>query len=634
MDRRDHTDRRNRSMLLMGALLCAVLFLTGAVVPLADDADATFLGEDFVDYAGRSVTMAGDVNGDGYDDFLIGAYNASYDGLRSGVAYLLLGRPEANWGTGFELSSADASFVGETASDYAGRLVSRAGDVNGDGYDDFLIGADHYDTSPVLTETGKVYLILGRRAADWGTGFSLTDADASFVGEAVEDKLGESIASAGDVNGDGCDDFLLAAYLNDEGGPRAGKVYLILGRPEANWGQTVTVTQADASFVGFNSYNYAGRSVAGVGDVNGDGRDDFLIGAYGAYNNGRAYLFLGRDEANWEQSCSMADADATFWGEASLDRAGYTVAGAGDVNGDGLDDFTIGAYKNDEGGETAGKVYLVFGRTVMDWFNPFNLGGADASFRGSHIDDQAGSSLAGAGDVNRDGYDDFLIGAKGYDSTDVLTDTGRAYLVFGRAKGWQTQVDLDAAATSGAVLALNGEGEMDKASEGLAGDGDVNGDGLADIIVGSQWNDDNEIAAGKSYLVLGRGLVVDKSPSAWAVDPGETITYSLSYKNTENSAVDEVRIGDLIPTDMSYAGCTGGTTCMRQGQRVIWYVGTVAPGASGVVQMTAQVPSDAIEGAVITNTAWITASSRLNAVFSSVTTRVGRFEVYLPLVLR
>jgi uncharacterized repeat protein (TIGR01451 family) len=294
----------------------------------------------------------------------------------------------------------------------------------------------------------------------------------------------------------------------------------------------------------------------------------------------------------------------------------------------------IGAHRNDDGGTDAGKAYLILGRASADWTTDFALTGADASFMGSQDGGGIGYSLAGAGDVNRDGYDDFLIGAEGYDSSDVLTDSGRAYLVFGRPDGWDTDIDLDTAAASGDVLALDGEAAFDRASTGLSGDGDVNGDGFADVIVGSQWNDDNGDRAGKAYLLLGRGLVVDKSASAWALDPGDTITYTLSYNNTENLGVDDVRIGDRIPTGLAYLSCSGGVSCVRRGQRVFWYLGTIAAAATGALQMTAQVPSGTAQGTVITNSAWITAPGRLNTVFTTATTRVGYFDLYLPLVLR
>jgi uncharacterized repeat protein (TIGR01451 family) len=637
-----YVDRRIRLLLLIGGLFAALLFLTAWVLPLADNADATFLGEAIIDNAGSPLATAGDVNGDGYDDFLISAYLNNEHATDAGKVYLILGHQDAGWGQDVRLENADASFVGQTIYDNAGRDVAGAGDVNGDGYDDFLIGAYLHDASEILTSTGKVYLILGDPQANWGQGFDLANADASFVGEAAEDYAGYALASAGDVNGDGYEDFIVGAYGVDlQGDDRAGKAYLILGRQDALWGQSMSLADADASFVGEAVYDRAGHDLAVVGDVNGDGYDDFLISAYtnseGGTYAGKAYLILGRAIADWGQDFSLADADASFVGEAVYDYAGHAVTGAGDVNGDGLEDFVIGAYQNDDGALDGGKAYLFLGRTAADWGRGFDLANADASFLGAHAGDYTGSALSGAGDVNGDGYDDFLIGAYRFDATEVLTDSGRAYLVSGRpSDDWRMDTDLADADTAIDIWAFDGEVEDDEAGTALAGGGDVNGDGFGDFLVGAPRNDEAADNAGKVYLTLGKGLVLQKTASADVVTSGEPITYTMHYTNTNVWDVQQVRIGDRIPDNTTYTGCSGGLNCVRQGERVFWYLGTVAPQAAGTVQMDVQVPSDVLDGTVITNTAWITAPTRVNVVFSRVTTLVeaGGFRVYLPLVLK
>ena len=257
-----------------------------------------------------------------------------------------------------QLENIGPSFIGEAAKDQSGYRISNAGDVNNDGYDDFLINAKNNSEGGI--STGQTYLILGK-AKGWTSDFNLSNADASFIGEDNYDYSG-SISNAGDVNNDGYDDFLIGAYYNSEGGNRAGQTYLILGRADG-WERDIDLSNANASFIGEVINDESGWEVSGAGDVNNDGFDDFLISSYkndeGGEEAGQTYLILGRADG-WERNIDLSNANASFIGEAANDNSGWRVSGAGDVNNDGYDDFLIGAYENDEGGEEAGQTYLIF----------------------------------------------------------------------------------------------------------------------------------------------------------------------------------------------------------------------------------------------------------------------------------
>jgi len=490
------------------------------------NADASFWGEDAGDSAGMSVAGAGDVNGDGYDDILIGALLDEDGGFQAGQTYIIFGKA-SGWAIDANLSNADASFWGEDADDLSGRSIAGAGDVNGDGYDDILIGAIWDEDGG--SQSGQTYLIFGK-ASGWVMDTDLSNVDASFWGEAAEDRAGWSVAGAGDVNGDGYDDILIGARLNDDGGSGAGQTYLILGKT-SGWAMDTDLSNADASFWGEDSGDGSGSSVAGAGDVNGDGYDDILIGAPsdddGGIIAGQTYLIFGK-ASGWYMDTDLSFADASFWGEDLADISGGSVAGAGDVNSDGYDDILIGANGDDDGGNAAGQTYLILGK-ASGWSMDTDLSNADASFWGEDAEDRSGASVAGAGDVNGDGYDDIIIGAPGDEDGGGL-DTGQTYLILGNASGWSMDTDL-----SNADASFWGEDLEDSSGSSVAGAGDVNGDGYYDILIGARNDDDGGSGAGQTYLIF-----PDNNFQPWIVNSVKA--YS------ESECINEISTADIGET--------------------------------------------------------------------------------------
>ena len=438
-------------------------------------ADAKLVGEDEDDHAGLSLSSAGDVNGDGYDDVLVGAHGHDAGGSNAGAAYLVLGPISGT----VDLANADAKLVGEQASDEAGVSVSSAGDVDADGYDDILVGADGQDTGG--SNAGAAYLVLGPVS---GT-VDLADADAIFNGEEAIDCAGVSVSSAGDVNADGYADILVGASGYGNGTSRFGAAYLLLGPATG----TIELSNAEARLVGEDGWDEAGKPVSSAGDVNGDGAADILVGARyesaGGSNAGAAYLVLGSVSGHLDLSA----ADAKLVGEDEDDYAGLSVSSAGDNNGDGFDDLLVGAYGQDAGGTEAGAAYLVLGPVS----GTVDLASADAKLVGEAGWNYVGDSVSSAGDVNADGYDDLLVGATGQDAGGA--GAGAAYLVLGPAAG---TVDL-----ANANAKLVGEVALDEAGLSVSSAGDVNADGYDDILVGARMQDAGGMDAGAVYLVLG-----------------------------------------------------------------------------------------------------------------------------------
>ncbi|MDP6933516.1 MAG: MopE-related protein, partial [Myxococcota bacterium] len=452
------------------------------------EASYGFVGEAAFDYA-YHVAGSGDVDGDGYADLLVGAHGNDEGASYAGAAYLIVGADLSD--STMDLGDSTYKFTGDS-TDYAGAGLAMAGDVDGDGRTDILIGS--YGDDDGADTAGAAHLVLAS-SLDSDRIFELEDSDYKFTGQDEDHYAGMSVSGAGDVDDDGFDDLLVGAHEYDHDDYDEGAAYLILGGSLGS-DSTMSLSEADHRFIGAYTYSEAGTLVTHAGDLDADGLADIMIGAPGDRTGGAscgAYHLVMGASLGGATDFDLGDADHTIVGESWDSGVGSKGAGAGDVDDDGFDDLLLGHVNDDTEGYNAGAAFLLLSSSLTD--DTIDLGDADIKFIGSAAGDYAGI-VSGAGDVDDDGHDDLLVGAQ-YNSSGS-TSAGAVYLVLGAGLDSVATMSLDEA-----DHIFTGEADNDFAGKHLAAAGDVDADGLDDFLVGAQYNSEGGYAAGKAYLILG-----------------------------------------------------------------------------------------------------------------------------------
>ncbi|MGX5853393.1 FG-GAP-like repeat-containing protein [Dyadobacter jiangsuensis] len=412
-------------------------------------------------WLGFSVSTAGDVNGDGYSDVLVGAPKYDNGQADEGAAFLYPG-------TAGGISLAATVLECNQANAQMGYSVSNAGDINKDGFSDIMVGVPYYDVS--ASNEGVVMIYKG------SAGGLVTNSPVIFKLDQAEANLGISVAMAGDVNGDGYSDMLAGAHQFDNDQANEGVGVVILGAPSGLGLVLFLECNQPGAMMGF--------AVAGAGDVDGDGYSDVMAGAR-LYSNGQAlegaaFIFKG------SPAYGVVTANPTIIEGNQVDaRLGHALSSAGDVNGDGFSDIALGAYQYDKGSVNEGVVMIHYGSAIGINTVP------SLTLESDQTEAQFGISVACAGDVNADGYADLLVGARYFDKGQ--NNEGAAFIYQGTKDGLSTTP----------VSTLESDQGDAWLGSAVAPAGDVNGDGFSDVLVGSYAFDHGQKDEGSVFVWMG-----------------------------------------------------------------------------------------------------------------------------------
>ncbi len=450
------------------------------------DATASLLGERTGDRAGGSLALAGDVNGDGNPDLLVGAREYSSGGDQLGRAYVVFGPLPAEARVLTDLPG--VAIEGVQAGGGTGKVVAGLGDLDGDGLDEVMVTSDVADTDR-FDNTGMLHVFEGATLASGAAVLDVDDATTTWSGRSAYSWLGVGVTAAPDLDGDGIRDVWVGASNDRAGAPGGGTVFLLSGADLMDVDTDPDLGAAIAEINGTEEDAYVGAAHAVPGDLDGDGVDDFVLGIYLSAANGDSSGKVAVFSGDVTGTLTEADAGTTWTGDSG-DRLGCAISTAGDRNNDGYVDLWIGADRVDVSNADAGAAFLVLGGPSLAERSGSMSSAWDARLLGASAGQGLGNTLDGALDVDGDGNNDLVLGTP----QAGLNVEGSVSLVVGAVEGTEDIGDR-------ADRVWQGVNPEDRAGWRTRFGGDLLGTGQATVVLSAWESDRSGQDAGEVYIL-------------------------------------------------------------------------------------------------------------------------------------